>query len=69
MSIVFKEHRREAIIDFFQYDVACGVLHLKNGDSFSFFNGEFKPLSYGIKNENMIMQAVCNLNEKLILDK
>lgn len=69
MSVIFKEHRREAILDFFQHDVACGIIHLKNGDSFTFYNGEFKPLSYSSKNENTIMQAVCSLNEKLTLDQ
>jgi beta-galactosidase beta subunit len=65
MGITIKEYRRETVIDFFNHEVACGVIHLKNGDSFTFYNNTFKPLSYGSNNENVVMKAVCKVNQKL----
>lgn len=69
MSIRFNQNNREIIEGFFKFDVACGVIHLKNGDSFTFYNNEFKALSYSKNNENKILQAVCVLNEKLTLNQ
>ncbi len=65
MDIRFKDRTRETVLSFFKNDVACCAVYLKNGDSFTFYNDSFKPLSYNPKNENVIMQAVCVLNEKL----
>ena len=65
MSIRFSEHRHETVASFFYNEVACGVIHLKNGDSFTFFNDSFKLLSYRHDNENIIMKAVCKVNKKL----
>lgn len=65
MNIRFREFNRETVISFFRNDVACAVVHLKNGDSFTFYNDSFKPLADGVNNENEVMKAVCSINQKL----
>ncbi|WP_371194565.1 hypothetical protein [Glaciecola sp. SC05] len=65
MNIRFKEFNRETVISFFRNDVACAVVHLKNGDSFAFYNDSFKALNDGPNNESVVMKAVCDVHDKL----
>jgi beta-galactosidase beta subunit len=65
MGIRFNQHRHETVASFFKNEVSCAVFHLKNGDSFTFYNDTFKLLSYNANNENVIMKAVCKVNKKL----
>ena len=66
MSTYFEHDLQECIGDFFERDVACAVVHMNNGQSFTYFNNTYFKLPKRKKNVNEIMKAVVDINEKLM---
>jgi uncharacterized protein (DUF1015 family) len=66
MKVSFNPDMKESIEKYFERDVSCAVIHMKNGESFTYFNGSYFSFEAKPRNENLIMKAVININDKLL---
>jgi hypothetical protein len=66
MGVYLKEDLREPVNRFFTRDVACAIVQMKNGDSFTYANGAYLSLPLNLKSGNTIMRAVADINDKLM---